>query len=187
MLYTLKLTGSSFLQAFVRFVQLRGAVCEMYSDCGSNFLSAERELRGVKRWNQQTLHESLPQKGVEWHFNPPFANWCNQACFALRWLRVHSLWGTRKVDLLWRHKADLLLFPVKRQKAALSYLRCKGTRPMYWSYFVWKGIRHDRTVKVTGAVILEKSHTHSRDYFAEVNDLRHGWFMIDVRLNEYDW
>ena len=45
----------------------------MYSDCGSNFLSAERELRGVKRWNQQTLHESLPQKGVEWHFNPPFA------------------------------------------------------------------------------------------------------------------
>jgi len=35
-------------------------------------------------------------------------------------------------------------------------------------------------------VILEKSpHTH--DYFAEVNDLRHWWFMIDVRLNEYDW
>jgi len=35
---------------------------------------AERELReGLKRWNQQTLHESLRQKGVEWHFNPPFA------------------------------------------------------------------------------------------------------------------
>jgi len=67
------ITASSFLQAFVRFVQRRGTVRKIYSDCGLNFLSAERELRGVKQWNQQTLHESLRQKGVEWLFNPPFA------------------------------------------------------------------------------------------------------------------
>jgi len=42
----------------------------MYSDRGTNFLLAERELReGVRRWNQSLIHESLRQKGVEGHFN----------------------------------------------------------------------------------------------------------------------
>jgi len=56
------LTASSFLQAFVRFVQRRGAVREMYSDCGSNFPSAERELR----------------EGVNGGINRPFTNLCDR-------------------------------------------------------------------------------------------------------------
>ena len=46
----------------------------MFSDRGSNFILAERELRdGVRRWNQQQLHESLRQKDVKWTFNPPLS------------------------------------------------------------------------------------------------------------------
>ena len=68
------LSASSFLQAFFRFVHRRAGVKQMFSDRGSNFLMAERELRdGLYRWNQQQIHDSLRQKGIEWHFNPPLA------------------------------------------------------------------------------------------------------------------
>jgi len=43
----------------------------MYSDRGKNFVLSERELRnGIMPWNQQKIHDSLCQKGVQWHFNP---------------------------------------------------------------------------------------------------------------------
>ena len=59
------LNASSFLQAFFRFIHRRGRVKEMYSDRGSNFVLAERELREeIQRWNQQEIHSSLRQKGV---------------------------------------------------------------------------------------------------------------------------
>ena len=59
---------------FFGFVHRRGPVWEMYGDRGTNFLLAERELReGDRRWNQSLIHESLRQKGVEWHFNLPLS------------------------------------------------------------------------------------------------------------------
>ena len=68
------LSASSFLQAFFRFVHRRPGVKKMFSDRGSNFVMAERELRDeITRWNKQLIHDSLRQKGIEWHFNPPLS------------------------------------------------------------------------------------------------------------------
>jgi len=68
------LDASSFLQAFFRFIHRRGPVKEMYSDRGTNFVLAEREQRnGIMRWNQQKIHDSICQKEVQWHFNPPLS------------------------------------------------------------------------------------------------------------------
>jgi len=72
--YWCRLLWSSPSKAFFRFVHRRGPVRERYSDRSTNFLLAERELReGVRRWNQSQIHESLRQKGVEWHFNAPLS------------------------------------------------------------------------------------------------------------------
>jgi len=66
------LEANSFLQALFHFIHRRGSVSDIFSDNGTNFVMAERELRaGIKRWNQQLIHKSLSQKGVKWHFNPP--------------------------------------------------------------------------------------------------------------------
>jgi len=68
------LDASSFLQVFFRFIHRRGPVKEMCSDRGTNFVLAERELRnGIMRWNQQKIHDSLCQRGVQWHFIPPLS------------------------------------------------------------------------------------------------------------------
>jgi len=68
------LSASSFLQAFFRFVHRRPGAKKMFSDHGSNFVMGARELRdGVNRWNQQKMHDSLRQKGIEWYFNPPLS------------------------------------------------------------------------------------------------------------------
>ena len=60
------------LNAIRRFVARRGQVKEMYSDNGTNFRSADSELRkSIKEWNTSKITDDLLQKGVQWHFNPP--------------------------------------------------------------------------------------------------------------------
>ena len=69
------LDTESFLAAFSRFVSRRGRPSKVFSDNGTNFTSAEKELRGlVSSWNQSSIHGTLLQKNVEWHFNPPGAS-----------------------------------------------------------------------------------------------------------------
>jgi len=74
----------------------------MYSDRGTNFLLAERELReGVHRWNQSQIHESLRQKGVEWHFNPrlsPSSGGAWEILVKSVKKILHSLAGERALD-----------------------------------------------------------------------------------------
>ena len=66
------LETSSFLQAFHRFTARRSPCKELYSDNGSKFTGAERELReGIAKWNQDTMHQNLQQVSISWHFNPP--------------------------------------------------------------------------------------------------------------------
>ena len=44
----------------------------MLSDNGTNFVGAKREMQEqMKAWNQQKINDSLLQKGISWHFNPP--------------------------------------------------------------------------------------------------------------------
>ena len=66
------LETNSFIQSLRRFAARRGQVKEIRSDNGTNFVGGEKELRhAIAEWNQNKIHESLLQKSIDWHFNPP--------------------------------------------------------------------------------------------------------------------
>ena len=47
---------------------------QTYSDNGTNFVGADRELeKSLQEWNQSQIEDFLSQKGIQWHFNPPAA------------------------------------------------------------------------------------------------------------------
>jgi len=47
----------------------------MYSDNGTNFVGAEREIRqAVENWNQYQIRDELLQTGCQWVFQPPKAS-----------------------------------------------------------------------------------------------------------------
>ena len=69
------MTADSFLMAFDRFQSRRGQVDHLYSDNGTNFVSASKTFKDeMKQWSQRKAHESLKKVGVEWHFNAPYAS-----------------------------------------------------------------------------------------------------------------
>ncbi|XP_075157733.1 uncharacterized protein LOC142231000 [Haematobia irritans] len=69
------LTTSAFLAAFKRFVSRRGQCSDLYSDCGTNFVGASKELQVLHNENQKSLPEELRHalnlKCTTWHFIPP--------------------------------------------------------------------------------------------------------------------
>ena len=69
------LTTDSFMMLLIRFIGRRGVPTDIYSDNGSNFKGADAEL---KRWidhlDTDSLNERLLRRGIQWHFNPPYAS-----------------------------------------------------------------------------------------------------------------
>jgi hypothetical protein len=66
------------LAALRRFTCRRGKPAHIYSDCGTNFVSANRELKEMISHMQSQQHnaalaDKLSGEGVTWHFNPPGA------------------------------------------------------------------------------------------------------------------
>lgn len=66
-------TSVAFIEAYKRFTALCGKVSDLYSDCGTNFIGADRMLREQL---EQTMSDPLVQNhlakdGTNWHFNPP--------------------------------------------------------------------------------------------------------------------
>ena len=69
------LDTQSFLAALSRFISRRGKPAKIFSDNGTNFTSADKELRClVAAWNQAVIHDSLLQRQIEWQFIPPAAS-----------------------------------------------------------------------------------------------------------------
>lgn len=65
------LETDDFILALRRFVARRGPPVEMFSDNGTNFVGANRELReALKAIDQEKVHDVLASKGIQWHFNP---------------------------------------------------------------------------------------------------------------------
>ncbi|XP_044014009.1 uncharacterized protein LOC122856402 [Aphidius gifuensis] len=65
-----------FLAIFKRFTSRRGIPAHIYSDCGTNFVGADRELK--KLFTQHTkenesIHTVTLEHAIQWHFNPPAA------------------------------------------------------------------------------------------------------------------
>ena len=66
------LDTDSFVNALRRFIARRGQPESIRSDNGTNFTSADKELRGsINEWNESRVHNFLLQQGIEWKFNPP--------------------------------------------------------------------------------------------------------------------
>ncbi|XP_050064202.1 uncharacterized protein LOC126553053 [Aphis gossypii] len=67
------LSTSAFLAAFDRFVARRGLPTTVYSDCGTNFVGADRQLRQLV--NSATAQATITsaKSYCEWKFNPPSA------------------------------------------------------------------------------------------------------------------
>lgn len=68
------LTSIAFLSCYQRFINRRGRCRRMYSDNGTSFVGAEKEIRkAYERWfTDETLH-TLAQHGTEWKFMTPAA------------------------------------------------------------------------------------------------------------------
>jgi len=63
------LTSNAFLAALRRFMSRRGRCTKIYSDNGTNFVGAQRQLN-------DPINKTIPvlaKEGIEWHFNPPSA------------------------------------------------------------------------------------------------------------------
>ena len=69
------LDTESFLAALSRFESRRGTPKKIFSDNGTNFTGADKELRSmVESLNQKKIYERCLRKNIEWHFIPPSAS-----------------------------------------------------------------------------------------------------------------
>lgn len=65
------LETDTFIQALRRFICIRGAAKEIWSDNGTNFTGAENEIRlAVQQLDPEAIRRSLHEKEVEWHCQP---------------------------------------------------------------------------------------------------------------------
>lgn len=67
------LSSQAFIQALRRFVSRRGKPAKLYSDNGSNFIGAQRELGEFLIGNKSKLIETCAMDKMEWQFLPPYA------------------------------------------------------------------------------------------------------------------
>ena len=69
------LESDCFINVLRRFMNRRGPPKSVYSDNGTNFVGAEREIReAIEGWNQKQIQDELLQKGFQWGFQPPKAS-----------------------------------------------------------------------------------------------------------------
>ena len=64
----------SFINSLRRFVNRRGKPQTMYSDCGSNFKGATRELKdSIASLSHEDIGNYAAMSNIHWKFNPPCA------------------------------------------------------------------------------------------------------------------
>ena len=69
------LSTDAFLAALKRFVSRRGLPTHIHSDCGTNFVGANKELLRLLRSqnHNETIADALSKDSIRWHFNLPGA------------------------------------------------------------------------------------------------------------------
>lgn len=71
------LTSEAFLMSLQRFISHHGKPTDLYSDCGTNFVGAERLLRKHQTEFLESIYSNvivyLTNEGINFHFNPPHA------------------------------------------------------------------------------------------------------------------
>jgi hypothetical protein len=72
------LSTSAFMAALKRFVSRRNCPAEIYSDCGTNFVGAAKELNEFQSFIKSKAFNNkvsslMSVKGIQWNFNSPSA------------------------------------------------------------------------------------------------------------------
>jgi len=67
------LSTDAFLAAFDRFIARRGLPSDVFSDCGTNFVGADKKLRALIHSPEGQVAISNSRASCVWHFNPPSA------------------------------------------------------------------------------------------------------------------
>lgn len=71
----MSLSAEAFLTAYKRFVARRGTCEYMYSDNGTNFVRANKELRAaVNSWKDKNVQDYVGWNGTKWTFITPSAS-----------------------------------------------------------------------------------------------------------------
>ncbi|GBM90861.1 hypothetical protein AVEN_49824-1 [Araneus ventricosus] len=65
------LSSDCFIAAFKGFAVRRGKLVEIFSDCGTNFIGASKELKAV--CSIESVANFLCTNEIVWNFNPPSA------------------------------------------------------------------------------------------------------------------
>ncbi|XP_040207447.1 uncharacterized protein LOC120937947 isoform X1 [Rana temporaria] len=63
-----------FINAFRRFIAIRGPVKHIRSDRGTNFVGAARELQLSSNLDVNNIERYLSERGCTWTFNPPHSS-----------------------------------------------------------------------------------------------------------------
>ncbi|XP_034828817.2 uncharacterized protein [Maniola hyperantus] len=120
------LTSEGFLAAFRRFVARRGNCQEVWSDNGTNFVKAAKELRKLFQAEDSTVMSevaaSLANNGTEWHFIPPRAP------------NFGGLWegGVRSTKYHLKRVLDGSTLTFEELSTVLAQIEaCLNSRPMY--------------------------------------------------------
>ena len=69
------LTSEAFIASLRRFTALYRVPCHIYSDNGSNFVGAHKELSSLRdlllsATTQEAVHQLCLTKDLQWHFSP---------------------------------------------------------------------------------------------------------------------
>jgi len=64
---TPSLEADDFIMILRQFISRRGPPKEIWSDRGTNFIGANRELKeSIAEWNEEKIERQLLQKGIKW-------------------------------------------------------------------------------------------------------------------------
>ncbi len=67
------LSTEDFIACYRRFVSRRGISSHLYSDCGTNFIGADKEFKKMMKNAEEDFKMQLSTIGTTWVFNPPSA------------------------------------------------------------------------------------------------------------------
>ena len=161
------LDSDSFLMALHRFMARRGKPQKLFSDNGTNFVAAERELaEEIRAVNSQKLRKELVLEAIEWSFNPPHAPHMGGA-----WERL-----IRSVKDILRHLVgDRLLTDEE-----LTSFMCEAERIMNDRPLTRMGSdAHDPTHLTPNHLLLLRENCASN---TESNHVRRRWQIIQYSL-----
>ncbi|XP_036347617.1 uncharacterized protein LOC118756995 [Rhagoletis pomonella] len=119
------LSSPAFVAALSRFVNRRGYCQHVYSDNGTNFVGAERELYAAYRRcvRDEKLTSYLANMQITWHFNPPSAP------------HMGGYWevGVKRVKYHLKRALGSSLLTYEELATLLTEVEaCVNSRPLYW-------------------------------------------------------